>query len=84
MTDYEDLAFKPKMTWEDFIDFAQKNGGALYLGCVVYKNLEFLCTGEICLHEDVFDNNGNDISIDIAENRSYEQMKTIIENLYGE
>ena len=77
MPDYEnDLAFKPAMTWGDLKEFAKQN--KLYAPHVTRDDffvgvLFFRSNGEIRANGTI-----------IAENRTYEQMKNIIDNLYGE
>lgn len=75
MTDYEDLAFKPALAWGDLVE--PNRSKALF-----YKNdfnsfniglMSFHKNGEIRFN-----------GILVAENRTYEQMQTIIDNLYEE
>lgn len=80
MSDYENydnLAFEPKMTWEELKEFASKNE--------TYKehpNDNFFMLGR----DLYFYKNGAVSTCDyvLAENRTPEQMKAIIENLFGE
>ena len=85
MPDYEnDLAFKPAMTWEDLVrwlkkEFSQKlieDGETISM----YSN-DFFLINNMC-----FAKCGNiltDGRCYIAENKTPEQMKTIIEALWG-
>lgn len=77
MTDYKDLAFKPEMTWIDLCEYA-KNKQLDVVNCK--DGLCFIrCNGVILIK-----NNRILASGIITENRTYEQMKNIIDNLYGE
>lgn len=77
MTDYEDLAFEPKMTWEELKEYAKKYDTYKEDADNRFFNLSndlFFCyNGKI----DTFNYN-------LANDRTYEQMKTIIDNLFGE
>lgn len=78
MPDYEnDLAFKPAMTWEDLCVYAHERGFVLHGDWIYSNRLCFLKTGEIIM-------TGLDAYYVLAANRTYEQMKNIIDNLYGE
>ena len=73
--DYEDLAFEPKMTWEELKGYAKQN--KLYRPHVTRDDffigsMFFRYNGEIRAN-----------GIIIAENKTPEQMKTIIEALWG-
>ena len=72
----DDLVFEPKMTWEELCEWAKDN----YDEAIIIMNpelinigyVQFRKTGEI-IHDFVIINN----------HRTYEQMKTIIEALWG-
>lgn len=72
---YEDLAFKPAMTWGDLVETNRNKQ-------LFYKNgSEIFNIGLMSFHKD------GEIRFQgvlVAENRTYEQMKNIIDNLYGE
>lgn len=84
MTDYEDLAFEPKMTWEELIQWVKSISPELIEKGVtisMYTDEFFL------LNNIIFSNIGNVLTNGrcfIAENVTPERMKAIIENLYGE
>lgn len=75
MTDYEDLAFKPKMTWEELKEFAKK-----YKKCIIHPDGTMFKIKNLYFGDDGGIETPNYV---LAKNRSPEQMKTIIENLYG-
>ncbi len=78
MPDYEnDIVFKPELSWEELCEYAKSK----QLDIVNYKDgLCFIrCNGVILLK-----NNRILASGVITENRTYEQMKTIIQALYEE
>ena len=76
MNNYEDLAFKPAMTLGDLKEYAKQNKlfaphdirDDFFIGILFFRS-----NGEIRANGTI-----------IAENRTYEQMKNIIDNLYGE
>lgn len=76
MPDYEnDLVFKPAMTWEELCEYAKEKRaliGENWFNCV---NLFFHKDGSI------YSSDNEDC---IGRNVSYERMKNIIDNLYGE
>lgn len=80
MTDYEDLAFKPAMTWEELCEYAKKYGGEkrnnsiVFDNCIVWKHLD----KNKCRLQ------ASNAVLAGKDNRTYEQMKNIIDNLYGE
>ena len=74
MTDYKDLAFKPPMTWEELCEYAHDRGALLHGNWFYFNRLNFAKDGSIRYA----------FTPDIAKNRTYEQMKNIIDNLYGE
>lgn len=81
MTDYEnDLAFKPAMTWEELCEYAKSLDKDVFIGSDYFNlyGLNFKEEGNI-----TFELGYDDIYF-IATNRTYEQMKNIIDNLYGE
>lgn len=69
------LAFKPAMTWEELCEWARKRNMYVLKFTIFHKGMYFGDDGKIGLE------NSNII---FAENRTYEQMKNIIDNLYGE
>ena len=85
MTDYEDLAFEPKMTWEDLRQYVIKSAPSMVekgfclqmrsKECIVIEDLRFYKDGEI-YHVDG--------PCAMAKKRTPAQMKAIIENLFGE
>lgn len=79
MPDYEDLAFKPKMTWEELCEWAKSKGIEVYKS--PYDDFERINYARICCFKNGSMTFANKI---FAEHRSYEQMKNIIDNLYGE
>ena len=79
MSDYENydnLAFEPKITWAELCEYVEeKYPSAVKLKMPEIINLNsvnFYKTGEV-VHDFSF----------VAENRTYEQMKTIIDALWG-
>lgn len=77
---YEDLSFEPKMTWEDLCEFVNEVPGYNFDSTVRYVSIyinevivDLFPEGEIWVNNAV-----------IAKNRTYEQMKAIIENLFDE
>lgn len=84
MSDYEnDLAFKPVMTWGDFTQYCFHIASKLekedrridiHPEYIRLCNIVFFKNGLITTEQRAF----------IAENVSYERMKNIIDNLYGE
>lgn len=78
MTDYEDLAFEPELTWKDFCNWVKSKGhyiefdNAIRVGFLV-GSLIFYQNGKIKDGE----------GYKLAENRTYAQMKTMIEALWG-
>lgn len=72
---YDDLAFKPKMTWGDLVETNRNKQ-------LFYKNgSDIFNIGLMSFHKD------GEIRFQgvlVADNRSYEQMKTIIDALYGD
>lgn len=82
MTDYEDLAFKPELTWEELCEWVEGNHtmskeclawGWFTMPCKDKTELTFYSSGLIELE-----------GFEIAKNRTPEQMKTIIQALYEE
>lgn len=78
MIDYEDLAFKPAMTWDELCEWV---GDRAELG--YFKSWFDMENNDARF---TFYNGGDVVvnGVTIAENRTYEQMKNIIDNLYGE
>lgn len=81
--DYDNLAFEPKTTWEELKkwakDFCKKN--VIYFEIFPGENNCFWA-GELCFFDSgmIKDVGG----LTIAENRSFDQFKTIIKVLYEE
>lgn len=81
MPDYDnDLAFKPAMTWEDLCKYAKSIYKDVFIGSDYFNlyGLNFKEEGSITIEL------GDDDVYFIATKRTYEQMKNIIDNLYGE
>lgn len=79
---YEDLAFKPAMTWEELKESVNDKVKKIE-GDVIY--LQFGDGNEVLFkpyHSIEFYN--EDMWCEVRRNVSYERMKTIIDNLYGE
>lgn len=76
MTDYEDLAFKPELTWEDFCEWVKSKGRYIEFDNAIRVNF---WAGSLIFYENGKIKDGEGYKL--AENRSYEQMKTIIEAL---
>jgi hypothetical protein len=75
MPDYEnDIVFKPAMTWRDLCEYAKRKNAYIWKKNINLNNLSFSADGKI---------KTSDYEI-VAENRTYEQMKTIIQALYEE
>lgn len=76
MEDYGDLAFKPALTWEELCDWVWSN-----------KNKTDALVGNDYIEISCIDFNKDHTidadSVTIAKDRTYEQMKTIIEALRG-
>ena len=77
MTDYEDLAFKPELTWEELCEWGKDKIELGYFKSwfdMSYNDARF-----------TFYNSGDVVvnGITIAELRTPAQMKTIIEALWG-
>lgn len=67
-------AMPPRMTWNELKDFACKFGGKSYDdNSIEFGYLEFLQNGEVMWYGEI-----------ICPDRTYEQMKGIIENMFGE
>lgn len=81
MPDYEDLAFKPAMTWEELCEYVEskytmsKECLACWftMPCKDKTELTFYSSGLVEFE-----------CFELTEKRTYEQMKNIIEALYGE
>lgn len=86
--DYNDLAFKPAMTWDEFIEqvakFAQeKRPDLFYFSAkaeVVLGKLSMDQNGSIWVS--YVDHEGEDRWIHLADDRTYEQMLKAIESIY--
>ena len=80
MTDYEDLAFAPRVTYRDVRKYAKelakKKGLSFYFraGWFRLDNLWVYTTGHICTGLDEYG----------IKVKSFEKIKNIIDNLYGE
>lgn len=82
--DYEDdLVFPPTITWTELVEWAKEiDGVEIYDNyCIIANDLEFFDTGDIYLHVDTYDIDGNLVIPCIAVNRTPEQMKIVLENL---
>lgn len=85
MSDYEDLAFEPEMTWEDLRQYVIKSAPSMVekglcitmksKDCFYIDSLRFLENGEIFY---------SGTMCPIVKKRTPAQMKAIIENLFGE
>jgi hypothetical protein len=75
MPDYEnDIVFKPELTWKELCEYAKSKGAFIWEKTIHLDNLCFSADGNI---------ETADYDI-VAEHRTYEQMKTIIQALYEE
>ena len=79
--DYDNLAFKPELTWEELCEWAVKETNAKeYFSLMTgiksfeFRGLEFSDVGTVKIKE---------TSTVLAENKTPAQMKTIIEALWG-
>ncbi len=75
MNDYEDLAFKPALSWEDFCEYAWSKNVYPYTKVVAQPYIEI---------EDITfwkDHTISACGVEIAKDRTYEQMKTIFDAL---
>lgn len=89
MSDYENydnLAFEPELTWDELCEYAKIKGLRVW-GNLVSKHIPQ--KGDIIIHKTgkvAWTNyiGSNNYIIEFAENRTYEQMKAIIEALWGE
>ena len=79
--DYDNLAFKPELTWEELCEWAVKEMNAkeyfsLMTGIksLEFRGLEFSDVGIVKIKE---------TSTILAKNKTPTQMKTIIEDLWG-
>lgn len=85
MSDYhdynEDLVFEPKMTWEEFVEkYGDGDDDVVYIKTNSYTTVSFWKDGDISVS---LLERGVSARICIVENRTPEQMKTIIEALRG-
>lgn len=78
--DYENLAFKSALTWDELCEYVKSLDKDVFIGSDYFNlyGLNFKKEGDI-----TFDLDYDDIYF-IATNRTYEQMKNIIDNLYEE
>lgn len=80
MTDYEDLAFAPRITYRDVRKYAKelskKKGLSFYFSAGWFRldNLWVHTTGRVCTGLDEYG----------IKVKSFERIKNIIDNLYGE
>lgn len=90
MPDYEnDLAFKPAMSWEDLCEWVKDNYKEVFISksFISFWNkkwlsvLRFYKAGLVSAENNNFES--DNLEFTIAENVSYERMKTIIEALWG-
>jgi len=86
MPDYEnDLAFKPAMTWEEL---KQKYGTKFDEPYFISKKLSKKITITFWKDKSIFvyfkEPSTMQCGFKLADNISYERMKNIIDNLYGE
>lgn len=85
MPDYEnDLAFKPAMSWEDLCKAYGKDDreDCFSIRLSDRQSLTFWADGDVSLR--YIGEEGMNMRIRLAENVSYERMKTIIEAMWGE
>ena len=84
MTDYEDLAFKPALSWEELCKAYGKDDreDCFSIKLSDRKSLTFWADGYISLR--YIGEEGLNMRIRLAEDVSYERMKTIIDALRGE
>ena len=80
---YRDTRYdEPKsLTWEELKEEAKKMGAVRYPGCIVFKGLEFIVSGEIFLAEDTYDKEGNEFCACVAKGLVYDQMLAIMKAL---
>jgi len=79
MEDYENLAFKPELTWEELCEHVKEK--------VICEETDIAVRVSFWAGSLVFYKNGKIKDTEgykLAENRTYEQMKTIITALWGE
>ena len=75
--DYDNLAFKPELTWEELCEWAKDKGAyVLEQDEFYFDYLWFSSDGDITLKD-------GDTTYFVGSPRTYEQMKTIIEALWG-
>lgn len=81
--DYDDnLAFAHKMTWEELCKYAESKGGFIDDNKdIIFSKLCFEKDG--CIYIDFSELCEEQDNICFAVDRTYEQMKTIIEALWG-
>ena len=90
MNDYEDLAFKPALSWEDLCEYAESKYKNVFIGktFISFWNekwlsvLRFYKAGLISAENNNIESDC--LEFTLAENVSYERMKTIIEAMWGE
>lgn len=76
---YEDLAFKPELTWEEFWGKygSDEFEDVVFVNIGEHRWLEFWENGEVKVHSPK-------VAITIAENKTPAQMQAIITALWGE
>ena len=85
MSDYHDynenLAFEPKMTWEELVEkYGDGDDDVVSIKTNSYTTVSFWKDGDISVS---LLERGVSARICIAENKAPEQMKTIIQALWG-
>ena len=78
MPDYEDLVFKPALSWDELKNYVWNSKFIPMNSCVAENYIE--------IEEISFWNDKTIMAcgVEIAKNRTYEQMKNIIDNLWSE
>ena len=78
----DDLVFEPKMTWEELVEkYGCEGDEDLFFKSIDGNNcISFWKDGQIVI---IYSYNGYESRIILAENKTPEQMKTIIEALWG-
>lgn len=67
--------------WNELCEKAKDMGAKIYDGCIIFKGLEFIVDGVICLDEDTYDEDGNEFCACVAKDLSYDQMYQIMKIL---
>ena len=77
--DYENnLAFKPELTWEELCEYIKNKGKFIEFDNAIRVGFR---AGSLIFYQNGKIKDGEGYKL--AENRIYEQMKTIIEALWG-